>query len=101
MRPLTTATRTAAALTLVVATWATLAIGLGSAPASAEDDNPLGGVLTSPNVAHLGGFPSQVGISGCFLRTAPLLVTSGLDSVRVWDVSDAAHPQLTGVLPSA
>ncbi|ABL82781.1 MULTISPECIES: hypothetical protein [unclassified Nocardioides] len=101
MRPLTTATRTAAALTLVVATWATLAIGLGSAPASAEDDNPLGGVLTSPNVTHLGGFPSQVGISGCFLRTAPLLVTSGLDSVRVWDVSDAAHPQLTGVLPSA
>jgi len=58
-------------------------------------------LLSSPNVAHLSANPGQVGISGCFMRTAPILVTSGLDSVRVWDVSDAAHPRLTGVLPSA
>ena len=58
-------------------------------------------LLSSPNVTHLSANPSQVGISGCFMRTAPILVTSGLDSVRVWDVSDAAHPQLTGTLPSA
>lgn len=80
---------------------ATLALGLGSAPASAEEDTPLGGVLTSENVVHLGAHPSQLAISGCFLRTAPLFVTSGLESVRVWDVRDAAHPEVVGVLPSA
>ena len=58
-------------------------------------------LLSSPNVTHLSANPSQVGISGCFMQTAPILVTSGLDSVRVWDVSDAAHPRLTGTLPSA
>jgi hypothetical protein len=79
---------------------ATLAVSLGCGPASAEE-NPLGGVLTSPNVVHLGTHPSQTGISGCFLPTAPLLVTSGLESVRVWDVSDAAHPEVVGLLPSA
>lgn len=87
-----------ALLTVAVAT---LAVGLGSAPASADEDNPLGGVLTSPNVVHLGAHPSQLAISGCFLRTAPLFVTSGLESVRVWDVRDAAHPEVVGVLPSA
>ena len=35
--------------------------------------------LQSGNIAHLGVEPSQVGISGCFLHTAPLFVTSGLD----------------------
>lgn len=90
------AARSAAALTLT-----TLVVGSTVLPASAEDDPLLGGALTSPNVTHLGAFPSQVGISGCFLHTAPILVTSGLDSVRTWDVSDAAHPQLRGVLPSA
>jgi hypothetical protein len=57
-------------------------------------------LLSSDNVAHLSANPSQVGISGCFMKTAPLLVTSGLDSVRVWDVTDAAHPTQVGVLPS-
>jgi hypothetical protein len=60
-----------------------------------------GGLLSSDNVSHLAANPSQVGISGCFMETAPIFVTSGLDSVRVWNVSDAAHPQLVGTLPSA
>ena len=30
-----------------------------------------------------------------------MFVTSGLDSLRVYDVRDGAHPKLTGVLPSA
>jgi hypothetical protein len=91
-----TSARIVAALSI-----ATLALGLGSGSASAEDENPLGGVLASANVAHLGSYPSQVGISGCFLQSAPVLVTSGVDSVRVWDVSDAAHPAVVGVLASA
>ena len=31
----------------------------------------------------------------------PVFVTSGLDSLRVYDVRDGAHPSWTGVLPSA
>jgi hypothetical protein len=58
-------------------------------------------LLSSPNVSHLSAHPSQVGISGCFLRTAPLFVTSGADSVRVWDVSDAAQPAVVGTLANA
>jgi hypothetical protein len=73
-------------------------VSLGAAPASADGDAPL---LTSGNVAHVGANPTQAGISGCFLWSAPVFVTSGLDSVRVWDVSDAAHPAVVGVLPSA
>ena len=71
--------------------------GRVSAPAAAPGDAPL----TSPNVALLSSNPTQAGISGCFMKTAPLLVTSGLESVRVWNVRDAAHPRLVGVLPSA
>ncbi len=67
------------------------------AAAAGESGSAL---LSSDNVAHLSANPSQVGISGCFMKTAPLLVTSGLDSVRVWDVTDAAHPAQVGVLPS-
>src|SRR5262245_6807468 len=57
--------------------------------------------LMSGNVAHLANKPGQVAISGCFLKTAPYLVTSGVDSVRVWDVSDATDPTVVGVLPQA
>jgi hypothetical protein len=81
---------------LAVAALVVLTAGLG-APAHAGSED---GVLHSRNVAHIGVNPTQAGISGCFLRTAPYFVTSGLDSVRVWDVSDAAHPAVTGVLPS-
>lgn len=58
-------------------------------------------LVSSQNIAQVDTDPSQVGISGCFTATAPLFVTSGLDSLRVFDVSDPAQPELTGVLPSA
>jgi hypothetical protein len=57
--------------------------------------------LLSSRVHQVSANPTQAGISGCFLQTAPILVTSGLDSVRVWNVRDAGHPRLVGVLPSA
>ena len=63
----------------------------------AEEDTPL----LSRNVAHLGNHPGTVGISGCFMKTAPLFVTSGLESVTVWDVSDGARPTRAGVMPNA
>lgn len=97
---------------LAVALTVGTALGLASAPASADGDRGSDGrlrsvtdagpgdtMLASGNVSHLSANPSQVGISGCFMQTAPLLVTSGADSVRVWDVSDAAHPTTVGVLP--
>jgi hypothetical protein len=62
----------------------------------AEDDTPL----VSGNVAHLASRPGTLGISGCFLRTAPLFVTSGLESLTVWDVSDGTAPTRVGVMPN-
>ena len=56
--------------------------------------------VQSRNVKHLSSQPGQAAISGCFLSSAPLFVTSGLESVRVYDVSDPARPQLRGVLPN-
>ena len=58
-------------------------------------------LLTSDTVEPQSSNPSQLGISGCFLATAPLFVTSGLESVRVMDVSDGTRPELVGALPSA
>ena len=58
-------------------------------------------VAMSPNMHLVTSVPGSAGISGCFLRTAPVLVTSNLDSVKVYDVRDPAHPALSGVLPSA
>ena len=63
----------------------------------AEEDTPL----ISGNVSHLGNHPGTVGISGCFTQTAPLFVTSGLEAVTVWDVSDGTDPSRVGVLPNA
>jgi len=64
---------------------------------AAGDDTPL----LSGNVQHLATRPGQAAISGCFLRTAPHFVTSGVDSIQVWDVSDATNPTSVGVLPQA
>jgi hypothetical protein len=96
--------RTALAATIGVA--ALVAVPFAG-PASAHGGHAapraLGGgpdeIIVSRNVSHLSANPSQVGISGCFLRTAPVLVTSGADSVRVWDVSAPARPALVGTLP--
>jgi hypothetical protein len=57
--------------------------------------------MLSGNVQHLGNRPGTLGISGCFMKTAPLFVTSGVDSVRVWNVRDATDPTQVGVLPNA
>jgi hypothetical protein len=68
--------------------------------AEAPLETGLAAPFQSANVRLLSTHPSQVGISGCFMRTAPLFVASGLDSVRVYDVRDPANPVLKGVLPS-
>jgi hypothetical protein len=65
---------------------------------SPDADIPL---VTSPNVDLVANRPGTAGISGCFLRTAPLFVTSGLESVRVFDVSDPVDPTQVGTLPNA
>jgi hypothetical protein len=64
---------------------------------AAGDDTPL----LSGNVQHLANRPGTTGISGCFMKTAPLFVTSGVESVRVWNVKDATNPTQVGVLPNA
>ncbi|MFC6288427.1 hypothetical protein ACFP3Q_16115 [Nocardioides sp. GCM10027113] len=56
--------------------------------------------VTSGNVQHVATKPGTTGISGCFMQTAPLFVTSGLESVQVWDVSQGTNPTQTGVLPN-
>ena len=58
----------------------------------AEDDT----LTMSGNVAHLANRPGTAGISGCFMQTAPLFVTSGLESLTVWDVSDGTDPTRVG-----
>jgi hypothetical protein len=63
----------------------------------ADSNVPL---IASPNVDLLASVPGSTGISGCFMRSAPLFVMSNLDSVRVYDVSKPASPEVVGVLPS-
>lgn len=65
---------------------------------SADANLPL---VTSSNVSLVANRPGTTGISGCFLRTAELFVTSGIESVRVFDVSAPANPTQVGVLPNA
>jgi hypothetical protein len=57
-------------------------------------------VAMSPSVSLVGSFPGSAGISGCFMKTAPLFVMSGLDSIVVHDVSDPIDPQRVGTMPS-
>jgi hypothetical protein len=97
---------------LVTGAAALLTAVLTASPAAAHGDadhfaqlraealDGSGPLIASANVHHLASVPGSAGISGCFMRTAPLFVTSNLDSVRVYDVRKAASPSLTGVLPS-
>ncbi|MGH3329899.1 MAG: hypothetical protein ACRDPJ_01220 [Nocardioidaceae bacterium] len=57
-------------------------------------------LITSPNVNLVASNPGAAGISGCFMKTAPLFVMSNLDSVDVYNVSDPLKPKLTGKLGS-
>ena len=57
--------------------------------------------VMSGNVALQGTHPGTAGISGCFTRSAPSFVVSGLDRLTVFDVSDPAAPVQTGTIPNA
>jgi hypothetical protein len=57
-------------------------------------------LLTSPNVNLVAQNPGSAGISGCFMKSAPVFVMSNLDSVDVYDVSDPLKPVKTGSLPN-
>jgi hypothetical protein len=57
-------------------------------------------LVNSPNVRLAASFPETAGISGCFLRSAPLFVMSSLDSLSVFDVSNPVAPELVGTLPN-
>ncbi len=57
-------------------------------------------VAMSPTVSLVDSNPGSAGISGCFMKTAPLFVMSGLDSVVVHDISNPLDPQRVGTLPS-
>ena len=103
--------------TFVALTAATLTLGSSlalSSPASAHGDKEQreqmrleglaastdGSPILSDTVEHVANIPGQVGISGCFMQTQPLFVTSGLDSLRVFDITDGTNPTEVGVLPS-
>jgi hypothetical protein len=68
--------------------------------AGSAEPEPGGGGLLGSGMELASTTPGQVGISGCFLPGAPLLVTSGLESLRTYDVSAGRTPALQGVLPS-
>jgi len=57
-------------------------------------------LVTSPNVRVVDSFPETLGISGEFARTGPFFYVSSLDSISVFDTSDARRPRLRGVLPN-
>ncbi|HEX6246593.1 MAG TPA: hypothetical protein VFZ64_01865 [Nocardioidaceae bacterium] len=64
---------------------------------SAGTNIPL---ISSPNVNLVATQPGSTGISGCFMKSAPIFVMSNLDSVRVFDVSNPLAPEQVGVLPN-
>jgi hypothetical protein len=82
-----------------------------TAPAQANTDelitrqarlaaNATAAPLQSESIQSLAARPGQLGISGCFMPTAPIFVTSGLESLQVWDVQRPEDPQLVGTLPN-
>ena len=96
----------------LLATAAVAATTLVAAPASAHGsvDDALARTralkatatpLQSDNVHHVASNPGQLAISGCFMQTRPLFVTSGVDSVKVWNVRRPEAPRLVGTLPNA
>jgi cell division septation protein DedD len=98
--------RLAAALAPVAALLAAV-----PAPAAAATDelvtrqatlaaNATAAPLQSERITSVASKPGQLGISGCFMPTAPIFVTSGLEALQVWDVRKPADPQLVGTLPN-
>lgn len=96
---------------LVVPLTAVLTLLAGAGPAAAHDDRErmeekraeYSGGLTvplamSPNVNFVSTVPDTAGISGCFAKTAPYFYMSSLDSISVYDTSNALRPTLTGTV---
>lgn len=55
-------------------------------------------LLSSPNVKLVDSVPAVTAISGCHMKSAPVFVTSGIDSITVFDTTDPLHPKVAGVL---
>lgn len=114
----TARTSTARALTVLTALASATALSLAAAPSAlAHGDHGTDAqraerlrdayavgtsvpLVNSPNMRLAATFPETAGISGCFLKTAPLFVMSSLDSLSVFDVSDPVAPALVGTLPN-
>ncbi|WP_165821111.1 LVIVD repeat-containing protein [Nocardioides gansuensis] len=58
-------------------------------------------LVTSPNIDLVASRPGSAGISGCFMKSAPVFVMSSLDSVKVFDITDPTRPTVVGAMPSA
>ena len=56
---------------------------------------------TSGNVTLVASRPGSTAISGCFMKTKPIFVQSGLESVRVFGIADPRNPRLLATLPNA
>ena len=98
-------------ITALAATLAVVAASGGAAHAHADKERtdrmraeysagtniPL---ISSGNVNLVATQPGSTGISGCFMKSAPLFVMSNLDSIRVFDVSDPLAPRQVGHLPN-
>ena len=102
--------KTALRLTAALAPVAAM-LALTPAPAQANTDELItrqaqlaaaatAAPLQSDRITSVASKPGQAGISGCFMPTAPLFVTSGLNTLQVWNVRKAADPQLVGTLPN-
>jgi len=57
--------------------------------------------VMSGNVALQTSRPGSAAVSGCFTESAPTFVTSGLDQLTVYDVSDPVNPVEAGRIPNA
>ena len=100
------------ALTLTAALAPVAALlALAPSPAAANTDelitrqaslaaNGTAAPLQSDRMTSLSSNPGQLGISGCFMPTAPIFVTSGIESLQVWDVRKPAEPRLVGSMPN-
>ena len=112
MRPTTRLPKRALLALVPTAAIAATLVGALGGPAQADSDqlrlreqllarSATSAPLQSGNLTAVASNPGQVGISGCFMRTAPLFVTSGVDTLQVWNVAKPAAPQLVGTLPNA
>ena len=104
MRTLSTAAAATLLLTSVGATAPAFAHGDHARNVEVRAQLQAEGVETpmmSGNVALQSANPGTAAISGCFTRSAPTFVVSGLDQLTVFDVSDPAAPVETGTIPNS